>query len=59
MLRKAPHGAGEEDHMEGDRNQLEALLPGSAFAEGMRSPARPYIQALTAPVNEALSSTAG
>ena len=35
------------------RKQLEALLPGSAFAEGMRSPARPYTQALTAPVNEA------
>ena len=29
------------------RKQLEALLPGSAFAEGMRSPARPYTQALT------------
>ena len=35
------------------RKQLEALLPSSAFAEGMRSPARPYTQALTAPVNEA------
>ena len=35
------------------RKQLEALLPGSAFAEEMRSPARPYTQALTAPVNEA------
>ena len=35
------------------RKQLEAMLPGSAFAEGMRSPARPYTQALTAPVNEA------
>ena len=35
------------------RKQLEALLPGSAFAEGMRSPAQPYTQALTAPVNEA------
>ena len=33
--------------------QLKKLLPGSAFAEAERSPAKPYTQALTAPLNEA------
>ena len=33
--------------------QLKTLLPGSAFAEAERTPAQPYTQELTAPVNEA------
>ena len=38
---------------EAAKQKLEALLPGSAFAEEARGTAKPYTQELTAPVNEA------
>ena len=38
---------------EAAKQKLEALLPGSVFAEEARGTAKPYTQELTAPVNEA------